>query len=1844
MDEAEQDKYEARLKEVFDSFDTTGTGSLGQEELTDLCHMLQLQEVAPVLLQTLLQGNLSGRVHFEQFKEALILILSTTIEGNFSGDDGYQEPESTEVQPKYVKDGKRYGRRTAPEFQDSVEEFTEVKVTEPIADGLGPEDATSVDVENWKTSTDQGEEYEAEGQLRFWNPDDLNSCQSMFSADPDWIEERLQAVCEELGVTRDDYPSRKELISICDQIGLQNVDTEVLEELVQKQEQDGLLTVEDFFYGLFKNGQSAPPSASTPYRQLKRHHSLQPFDESGRRTATPSAMTGTIGLRLFSCLDDGTGYTSADQILDAWQEGGIENGLEILKTLDFGPDGKVNLTELTLALENELLITKNGIHQAVLASFKHEIRHLMERVDQVLREKEKLHTDLDKADRLKNLMASEVDDHHAAIERLNECNLRKLEQEHRERLAALKADLTKEKDLILQQASRQSSELEKEIEKVKAEESYLRDRLALSLKENSRLERELLENGEKLVGFENQAKKLQKNLDNVLKEKFGDLDPTSAEFFLHEERFSRLRREYEQQCRELQDRIDELQSELQAYQTQDKSFKQLWGSSLSDEMENKTGAIDCDQGLQSEECNPLNLSLEAEMVIEQIKEQHHQAFESLKVDLETKVRFYEAQIEETKLKYETEEKIIKQKCKEDILQMEKQIDDLKSHISKLQGETEFLKMLQQTTEYKCEEEKRAVQDWFHEEKRQLQEQFKQKHEDTLRIKLDEERRSLHNEKEMLLEKQKSAEIQIEAQRKELIETFLQERAELQQIYEAQISKIEQNMTQEKEELQRDLLEEKQKELCEERKNMENDFNQKISEMEAQYSNEHQKIMLKLKAEMSELEQKYKQEIMELRDQLWEEKGQWEFEKEEILQENEEEKERLKDALENKIALLSRTIAQERELVIKSGKEEVNMLASKNQQLQKELEELQAATSSRESKLSNELICLKKEMENQLQVKDKQLIEAEGKWEQSRASAQAHVSQEEFEKERAELRSEISRLQETTKDMFKNAVTLCAVQKINEELVRENQAMNGKISQLQEKGQKLEKEALLLAELQTVHEQVKRENEELGSELLELQERTKDLEGKELALASLQNAIEILTNEKSEIVKQNAELLEKAKRLEEKVVVLTNIRKAQQEFEKERAQINSENVSLKERIRELEEKSQELSILQTTIELLESEKAEIVEEHQELQEKGKRLEDKLVFLTDLEKAYEESERERVEVSAENVSLKESTKELEEKVLSIPALQKKNAQTERENVELKAAIAELQAQSTEMQHQARHLVLNCIRYRVVTCTISYVKLTLPTVLKTFVPNCTPNQMAETRSRNRQLDAENENLCRKNSKNQADVQDLNRRLADLLRQKEKKMDRQLLEEWELEKSQIMEEMENSRAEVNHYSALMHLLMSFLSLNKLNSSFLFLQLSECNRLESEVTSLKYTNEKLIQEKETLSDEVNRCVDRVWKSLNLRQEQQTLQQQIHMLTTQLNMSQEKIQSLEETLQNAHFQAARCKSDFRVSQQEKEALKQEVTSFQEMVHASGRSNETKKKDALPYSFLQQIRLYRDDLARLVEKEQQLLRQENERLQREAQHTKGELQQAREKIKYLDSTLLTLKQQKHYNKSAMVKAAEQEKLSLKRECDQIQKELLSANRKVRHKINKGNIFFLSRNIQLEGQRSKRVSKELLQANSSLTFSQSQNIRELQQLKEQVCGMVPQEQVTQLQQRLSHEEMQRRQLQEQLDKHAADSNTQQVRSVPSEKYHSFEQWENFNNNFALQMSKNIKADEMIKDLYVENAQLLKALEMSEQRHKTTEKKNYLLEENIAGLNKILKDLSTSSLSAASARYSS
>lgn len=50
--------------------------------------------------------------------------------------------------------------------------------------------------------------------------------------------------------------------------------------------------------------------------------------------------------------------------------------LSLSQTLDFPLEERLSLADLTLALDNELLVSGNGIHQAALISYKNEIQHL----------------------------------------------------------------------------------------------------------------------------------------------------------------------------------------------------------------------------------------------------------------------------------------------------------------------------------------------------------------------------------------------------------------------------------------------------------------------------------------------------------------------------------------------------------------------------------------------------------------------------------------------------------------------------------------------------------------------------------------------------------------------------------------------------------------------------------------------------------------------------------------------------------------------------------------------------------------------------------------------------------------------------------------------------------------------------------------------------------------------------------------------------------------------------------------------------------------------------------------------------------------------------------------------------------------------------------------------------------------------------------------------------------------------------------------------------------------------------------------------------------------------------
>uniref|UniRef100_A0A8D0TMG0 EF-hand domain-containing protein n=1 Tax=Sus scrofa TaxID=9823 RepID=A0A8D0TMG0_PIG len=1858
MDEAEQDQHEARLKELFDSFDTTGTGSLGQEELTDLCHMLSLEEVAPVLQETLLQDNLLGRVHFDQFKEALILILSRTL----SNEEHFQEPDCTlEAQPKYVRGGKRYGRRSLPEFQESVEEFAEVTVIEPLDEEAWPSHIPASDrSEHWKTQ--RSEEYEAEGQLRFWNPDDLNASQSGSSPPQDWIEEKLQEVCEDLGITRDGHLNRKKLVSICEQYGLQNVDGEMLEEVFHNLDSDGTMSVEDFFYGLFKNGKSLTPSASTPYRQLKRHLSMQSFDESGRRTTTPSAMMSTIGFRVFSCLDDGMGYASVERILDTWQEEGIENSQEILKALDFSLDGNVNLTELTLALENELLVTKNNIHQAALASFKAEIRHLLERVDQVVREKEKLRSDLDKAEKLKSLMASEVDDHHAAIERRNEYNLRKLDEEYKERIAALKNELRKEREQILQQVGKQRLELEQEIEKAKTEENYIRDRLALSLKENSRLENELLENAEKLAEYENLTNKLQRNLENVLAEKFGDLDPSSAEFFLQEERLTQMKNEYEQQCRLLQDQVDELQSELEEYRTQGKVFRLPLKNSLSEELDINSGCIEPDQGLGSEECNPLNMSIEAELVIEQMKEQHHRDLGHLRLELEDKVHHYEKQLDETKLACKKEQENMKQKYENEVHILEEQINDLKSEIAELQGQTMVLKETQHTTICRHEEEKKQLQMKWEEEKALLQEELRLKHELELKAKLEQVEESFNGEREKL--------IQNGTWTDEKVRNLTQE---LEQVHQEQLKSLVEKHNLEKKELQKELLEKYQSELQEGREKMETECNRRTSQIEAQFQADCQKVTERCENALRSLEGYYRQELKELLEQQHEERSQWEFEKDELTQECAEAQEQLKVALQREKAA-SLVLTQEREMLEKTYKEHLNSMVVERERLLKDLEDLRSVSENQQSLLSNQILELKSSHERELKAHEQVLCQAGASKQQasqrlerlemerdqerqemmSKLLAMESIHKatcEKAEQERAQMSVEISRLQNKIKEMEQVASPPSRLQNGCQAMEGEEAEGSGAMSLLQQGEQLLEENGDVLLSLQRAHERAVKENVKMAAEISRLQQRLQKLEPESIMSTCLdepttgffQNSVEqtepiLLHNQVSHVEggtmkhvpsdQQGSEIqdLESTEtssgqrqevRIEESEASIESFSELENSEE-----TRTETWELKNQISELQkqlmtlradcdrasEKKQDLlfdvSVLKKKLKMLER-LPEASPRYKLLYEDASRENECLQEeLRVIETRYDEALENNKELTSEMFRLQDELKKVEEVTETFLSLEKSYDEVKRENEELHILVLRLQGKIEKLQERA---VLQCDCFSVWETRLDNLEvlpdekvLELDQTLKEHGPKLmnVHHFIEEHYQENQGLEQENTQLLEKvkaheiawlhgtlhmhQEKPGVQNQVILEENTALLSLQDKHFQRQAtIAELELEKKKLQELTRKLRERVTalvkqkdvlaqgekeeELKAMMHDLqitcsemqqkvellryeseklqeensilrneittlneedsISNLQLGKLNGSqeeirqkietvkqekaavqkiveslkkqsstlvsSLEAELSEvkiqthiveqenlllkdelekmkqlhrCPDLsdfQQKVSSVLSYNEKLLKEKEALSEELNICVDKLAKSSLLehriaamKQEQKSWEHQNESLKSQLVASQEKVQNLEDTLQNVNLQMSQIKSDLRMTQQEKEALKQEVMSLHKQLQNAGDKNWAPEVATHPSGFPnQQQRLSWDKLDQLMNEEQQLLWQENERLQTVVQNTKAELIHSREKVRQLESNLLLPKHQKHLSSSGTMKPPEQEKLSLKRECEQVQKERSPTNRKV-----------------------------------------------------------------------------------------------------------------------------------------------------------------------------------------------
>uniref|UniRef100_A0A8C4L138 Ninein-like protein n=1 Tax=Equus asinus TaxID=9793 RepID=A0A8C4L138_EQUAS len=675
MDDDEEKHYVSQLREIYSSCDTTGTGFLDQEELTQLCFKLHLEKQLPLLLQTLLGNDHFARVTFDEFKDGFVAVLSSDAGVDLSDGDSssLESAASHAVPPKYVSGSKWYGRRSWPEPCDSatgakcLPEQARASVRSQLQRSASLESVESLksDEEAKSAKEPQNELFEAQGLLPAWGSEVFGSSRKSCSPSFDTPESQVRSIWEELGVGSSGHLNEQELALVCQSIGLQGLEEAELEDLFHKLDQDGdgRVSLEEFQLGLFNYGPTSLLEPSTP---VKPSRSWSQFQEGSCQATTPSSLVSVCsGLRLFCSVDDGSGFAFPEQLIALWAQEGIQNGREVLQSLDFNVDEKVNLSELTWALENELMLVGGVTQQAALACYRQELSFCQGQVEQVTRERDKARQDLERAEKRNLEFVKEMDDCHSALEQLTDEKIKHLEQGYRGRLSLLRSEVEMERQLFWEQARRQRAVLEKDLERLQAEEASLREKLTLALKENSRLQKEIIEVVEKLSESERLVLKLQKDLEFVLKDK---LEPQSTELLAQEERFAVILKEYELKCRDLQDRNDELQAALEGLRTQLPPSRHSQTHALPDR------PLLPGHGVASLAGDPVPVSIQTELMVEQVKER----YQDLKIQLETKVNCYEREIEVMRRDFAKERKEMEQAFKLQVSVLEDQKADLET--------------------------------------------------------------------------------------------------------------------------------------------------------------------------------------------------------------------------------------------------------------------------------------------------------------------------------------------------------------------------------------------------------------------------------------------------------------------------------------------------------------------------------------------------------------------------------------------------------------------------------------------------------------------------------------------------------------------------------------------------------------------------------------------------------------------------------------------------------------------------------------------------------------------------------------------------------------------------------------------------------------------------------------------------------------------------------------------------------------------------------------------------------------------------------------------------------------
>ncbi|OCT79776.1 hypothetical protein XELAEV_18026587mg [Xenopus laevis] len=1834
MDKEEENKYVSQLLGVFNSCDTTGTGYLDKEELTDLCHKLHLDAQLPLLLQTLLGTDIFARVNFEEFKEGFVAVLSSTIDISISEDESsYLEPViPDEVKPKYVKGTKRYGRRTQPEREAAENEANKCLQEQHQVKGqrksqlkrsssLESVESLKSDEEAENGKEPLNENFEAQGQLRAWNPEIFDGRRRNSSPCSDMTEHQVRDIWEELGVGHNGYLNQQELATVCKNIGLKDLSKEELEDLFNKLDRDGdgRVSFQEFQDGLFSH---APvPISSTPLKNRRPWACFQPVEDSSRMTTTNSLLSAFGGLHLFSTIDDGTGFGSPEQIMIIWEEEGIEDGKEILTSLDFSLGERVNLLDLTTALDNELIATKNRIHMAALASYKNELYHQHGLVEQVTRERDKVKQDFEKAEKRNLQLANEVDDHNSEMEQLNESKIKDLELEYRQRLSVLRTELESEKEQFIHQADQHKTKLESDLANLKIEEAALRERLNLSVKENSRLQKEMVEVVEKLSEAENDVVTLQTNVEDMLKGK-RQSDHPHMEFCNQDERFADIINEYEIQCRELRDQNDELQIQLETLRSQLseskysrllarikdnkllhlKAKEKIHNNSLSNGSQGKKGmstklrrsaSAAGANGPVAMEPEPPPVNIEAELTKQQLKEQQ-QEIQDLKIELETKVNYYEREVELMKSNFEKERKATEHSFKLEISELEEQKADLEELNAKYQEVIDGLKV-------------------------QLS---------------------------------KSAQCQ------EMEKRFKEEKFELEQYYAKEISALGQRLTAEKDQLEEELRRTHQHELQSMRQEAEEELNEKLAASEAQWAEHWQNLLQQHYNEKNEALEKYELAKISWREEQLRERNLWEERERTLLAQCRKEQLKQEEKHSEEQAHICKTFAIEKEEIESQYKIQMNRLNREIKSLSSCLESRgNDSTMTADRGPSGQYLNLNsddKDHSNKTEVvhfiKQDELSETTGQLTETPNPQCAQILY--CLKDVDEKLSLLKRTEESAE--VKLHKMECVVSSLRAQLlddIKETEAL------LKKHGYLEEEKAQLSRQLEAMEEERLLSEAKQNQLMVELWEKCDYIKVQD-------SKLQLISKDNEELEKQVAALTGQAVALEHKLnafsgkyqemtarlsEAIDGVSSEQNVCHTQDGDPTNEGILMEELLARNTLLSRQLSNKEEEVYVLQREMNEMVRQFQELEieaikyptdanqenkEERDSVIDKLVELEDLvrqlERETETSQDDRMELcrlTEDNGLLRNKLEGLQKEVHDFEDQANKHRKEvehlKKEKEKLVCELEELNKQSQKYQEEARLL------------------------------NAQSLQLS-----NAILD-----LTAQNKQNQETMQQLSSSLRDMAQQKEEaaasvtqlqemmcrleQANVQQEAESQGQRDQLEKDLQRFKDENQKYQDELH---------RLNAQTLQLNASVADlsawKMEKQETLQNLTSQ--------LRDVTQREEAEQAEGTRLHKVLSALEREKDRLEHELDVSKEECQKYREELRQLNTQSLQLSSS--VSD-----LSVQHSGNQEVIQQlNNRLREVTKQKEDAAAVVEQLKdvlntLEREKLQHLAAWQQernqlaQELRTSNEKMENHTQKHMREkegllsgLHESNKQLVIMDSL------------QEEVTSLRQEKQSLGEQCHSLTSQLKDVAAQVM-KMHK-----LERDLKVAHEESQTLKRnqaqlretlaecqdQLLEANSKLTLEQSQHMRQVQQLKEQVSCAVPMEQVTELQNRLREEEQNSLQLQDKMRFHAEQTN--RLLAMQQEEHEKLlrrmeERLEEVEmdlknvrlmlqekvNQLKEQLEKNAKSGLLLKDLYVENAQLMKALQVTEQRQKSAEKKNYLLEEKISALNKVIGRIAPASL---------